>query len=147
MDWSRTSGGVRPSTSVTSVKPPFKVGNTWLSRSVVSGFYCLMSSWMSEYGVWKASARVAQPTQRKAVISRPQISAMVLGTATASLRDPSLIPCSMMSRVGCGRMGHLRTRYLLHQQALREGHFNVVRCVTKENPSDLGTKVLEGEAA
>ena len=33
-----------------------------------------------------------------------------------------------------------------HQQAPRERHFNVVRCGTKENPSDLGTKVLEREA-
>ena len=32
------------------------------------------------------------------------------------------------------------------QQALRERHFNVVRCGTKENPSDLGTKVQEREA-
>ena len=40
----------------------------------------------------------------------------------------------------------MQTRYLWHQQALREGRFNVVRCGTKENPSDLGTKVLEREA-
>ena len=45
-----------------------------------------------------------------------------------------------------GRVRHLQTRYLWHQQALREGQFNVVRCGTKENPSDLGTKVLEREA-
>ena len=43
-------------------------------------------------------------------------------------------------------MRHLQTRYLWHQQAMREGHFNVVRCGTKEKPSDLGTKVLEREA-
>ena len=49
----------------------------------------------------------------------------------------------MVHRVGCGRMRHLQTRYLWHQQALREGQFNVVRCGTRENPSDLGTKVLE----
>ena len=52
----------------------------------------------------------------------------------------------MIHRVGCGRMRHLQTRYLWHQQALREGQFNVVRCGTRENPSDLGTKVLEREA-
>ena len=32
------------------------------------------------------------------------------------------------------------------EQALREGHFVMVRCGTKENPSDFGTKVLEKEA-
>ena len=52
----------------------------------------------------------------------------------------------MIHRVGCGRVRHLQTRFLWHQQALREGQFNVVRCGTKENPSDLGTKVLEREA-
>ena len=45
----------------------------------------------------------------------------------------------MIHRVGCGRVRHLQTR----QQALREGRFNVVRCGTKENVSDLDTKVLE----
>ena len=53
---------------------------------------------------------------------------------------------SMIHRVGCARVRHLQTRYLWHQRALREGQFNVVRCGTKENPSDLGTKVLEIEA-
>ena len=52
----------------------------------------------------------------------------------------------MIHRVGCGRVRHLQTRYLWHQHALREGQFNVVRCGTKENPSDLGMKVLEREA-
>ena len=52
----------------------------------------------------------------------------------------------MIHRVGCGRVRHLQTRYVWHQQALREGQFNVVRCGTKENPIDLGTKVLEREA-
>ena len=42
----------------------------------------------------------------------------------------------MIHRVGCGRVRHLQTRHLWHQQALREGQFNVVRCGTKENPSD-----------
>ena len=37
----------------------------------------------------------------------------------------------MIHRVGCGRVRHLQTRYLWHQQALREGQFNVVRCGTK----------------
>ena len=49
----------------------------------------------------------------------------------------------MIHRVGCGRVRHLRTRYLWHQQTMGEGHFIVVRCSTKENPSDLGTKILE----
>ena len=52
----------------------------------------------------------------------------------------------MIHRVGCGRVRHLQTRYLWHQHAMREGHFIVVRCSTKENPSDLGTKILEKEA-
>ena len=52
----------------------------------------------------------------------------------------------MIHRVGCGRVRHLQTRYLWHPQAMREGHFAVTRCSTKENPSDLGTKVLEKEA-
>ena len=52
----------------------------------------------------------------------------------------------MVHRVGCGRVRHLQTRYLWHQQALCEGQFNVVRCGTKENLSDLGTKVLERES-
>lgn len=30
-----------------------------------------------------------------------------------------------------------------HQQALREGVHELVRCNTKENPADLGTKPLE----
>ena len=36
----------------------------------------------------------------------------------------------MIHRVGCGRVRHLQTRYLWHQQALREGQLNVVRCGT-----------------
>ena len=52
----------------------------------------------------------------------------------------------MIHRVGCGRVKHLQTRYFWHQQALREGQYNVVRCGTKENPSDHGTEVLEREA-
>ena len=52
----------------------------------------------------------------------------------------------MIQRVGFGRVRHLQTRYLCHQQALRERQFNVVRCGTKENPSDLDTKILEKEA-
>ena len=52
----------------------------------------------------------------------------------------------MIHRVGCGRVRHLQTRYLWHQHAMREGHFIVARCSTKENPSDLGTKILEKEA-
>ena len=52
----------------------------------------------------------------------------------------------MIHRLGCGRVRHLQTRYLWHQQALREGQFNVVRCGTKENPSDLGTKVPARDA-
>ena len=52
----------------------------------------------------------------------------------------------MIHRVGCGRVRHLQTRYLWHQQSLREGHFSVIRCGTKENPSDLVTQVLEKEA-
>ena len=51
----------------------------------------------------------------------------------------------MILRVVCGRVRLLQTRYLWHQQALREVQFNVVRCGTKENPSDLGTWVLERE--
>ena len=43
----------------------------------------------------------------------------------------------MIHRVGCGRVRYLQTRYLWHQQALREGHFVVVRCGTKENPRDF----------
>ena len=49
-------------------------------------------------------------------------------------------------RVSGGRVRHLQTRHLWHLQTLREGQFNVVRCGTKENPSDLCTKVLEREA-
>ena len=52
----------------------------------------------------------------------------------------------VIHRVECGRVRHLQTRYLWHQQAMREGHFVVVRCGTKENPSGLGTKILEKEA-
>ena len=43
------------------------------------------------------------------------------------------------------RVGCLQTRYLWPQQALREGHFNVVSCGTKEKPSDLGTKRRRAE--
>ena len=50
-----------------------------------------------------------------------------------------------LHRVGCGRVRHLQTPYVWHRQAPREGQFNVVRCGTNENPSDLGTKVLERE--
>ena len=35
---------------------------------------------------------------------------------------------------------------LVAPASMREGQFKVVRCGTKENPSDLGTKVLEREA-
>ena len=47
IEWSRTSGGVRSSNNVTSVKPPFNVVNTWLWRWSVSGLFCFMSSWKS----------------------------------------------------------------------------------------------------
>ena len=63
-----------------------------------------------------------------------------------TIRTDSDAARGMIHRVGCGRVRHLQTRYLWHQQALREGQFNVVRCGTKQNPSDLGTKVLEREA-
>ena len=63
-----------------------------------------------------------------------------------TIRTDSDTARGMIHRVGCGRVRHLQTRCLRHQQALREGQFNVVRCGTKENPSDLGTKVLEREA-
>ena len=63
-----------------------------------------------------------------------------------TIRTDSDAARGMIHRVGCGRVRHLQTRYLWHQQALREGHFFVVRCGTKENPSDLGTKVVEKEA-
>ena len=64
-----------------------------------------------------------------------------------TIRTDSDAALGMIHRVGCGRrVRHLQTRFLWHQQALREGQFNVVRCGTKENPSDLGTKVLEREA-
>ena len=52
----------------------------------------------------------------------------------------------MIHRVECGRVRHLQTRYFWHQQAVREEHFVVHRCGTKENASDLGTMVLEKEA-
>ena len=63
-----------------------------------------------------------------------------------TIRTDSDAARGLIHRVGCGRVTHLQTRYLWHQQAPRERHFNVVRCGTKENPSDLGTKVLEREA-
>ena len=63
-----------------------------------------------------------------------------------TIRTDSDAARGMIHRVGCGRVRHLQTRYLWHQQALRERHFNVVRCGTKENPGDLGAKVLEREA-
>ena len=48
-----------------------------------------------------------------------------------TIRADSDAACGMIHRVGCGRVRHLQTRYLWHQQALREGQFNVVRCRTK----------------
>ena len=63
-----------------------------------------------------------------------------------TIRTDSDAARGMIHRVGCSRVRHLQTRFLWHQQALREGQFNVVRCGTKENPSDLGTKVVEREA-
>ena len=68
------------------------------------------------------------------------------GDVKMTIRSDSDAACGMIHRVGCGRVRHLQTRYLWHQQALREGQFDVVRCGTKENPSDLGTKVLERAA-
>ena len=50
-----------------------------------------------------------------------------------TIRTDSGAPRGMIHRVGCGRVRHLQTRYLWHQQALREGQFNVVRCGTKRN--------------
>ena len=63
-----------------------------------------------------------------------------------TIRTDSDAARGMIHRVGCGRVRHLQTRFLWHQQAFREGQFNVVRCGTKENPSDLVTKVVEREA-
>ena len=60
-----------------------------------------------------------------------------------AIRTDSDAVRGMIHRVGCGREKHLQTRYLWHQQALRERQVNVVRCGTKENLSDFGTKVLE----
>ena len=71
------------------------------------------------------------------------INHVLLAILHTTAPDADAAP-GMIHRVGCGR--HLQTRYLQHQQALRERHFVVVRCGTKENPSDLGTKVLEKEA-
>ena len=63
-----------------------------------------------------------------------------------TIRTDSDAARGMVHRVGCRRVRHLQTCYLWHQQALREGQFNVVRRGTKENLSDFGTKVLEREA-
>ena len=50
---------------------------------------------------------------------------------------------AMLHRHGVGRVRHLQTRFLWHQEALRTGQFTVVKCRSDENPADLGTKALD----
>ena len=63
------------------------------------------------------------------------------------IRTDSDAARAMLHRVGVGRVRHLATRYLWHQEALKNGSFEVERCASKENAADLGTKPLEAEAA
>ena len=51
----------------------------------------------------------------------------------------------MIHRQGVGRVRHLATRYLWHQDALRRGDFTVHRVPSKQNPVDVGTKVVDAE--
>ena len=64
----------------------------------------------------------------------------------SSTRSGRVALGSSQSNTSCWTSFTPRRPTVWHQQALREGQFNVVRCGTKENPSDLGTKVLEKEA-
>ena len=52
---------------------------------------------------------------------------------------------SMLDRAGCGRVRHLATRCLWHQDALKDGLFVAERCASKDNPADVGTKTLDRE--
>ena len=52
---------------------------------------------------------------------------------------------SMLHRAGCGRARRLATRYLWHQYTLKDGLFEAVRCASKDNPADVGTKALDRE--
>ena len=52
---------------------------------------------------------------------------------------------SMLHRAVCGRARHLATRYLWHQDKLKNGLFEAVRCASKYNPADVGTKALDSE--
>ena len=45
-----------------------------------------------------------------------------------TIRTDSDAARAMIHRVGCGRVRHLQTRYLWHQQPFREEQFSVVRC-------------------
>ena len=44
-----------------------------------------------------------------------------------------------------GGTRHLATRYLWHQDVLKDGLFQAERCESKDNPVDVGTKVLDSE--
>ena len=63
------------------------------------------------------------------------------------IRTDSDAAKGVLHRVGCGRVRHqLAKRYLRHQEALRDGLFEVERVNTKDNATDLGTKMLHPEA-
>ena len=138
-DWSGNAVTCK-STSAGAVQLGSHTIDTWsVNQQVVS-----LSSAESEfYAIGSGCARgltVKHVLQEILHTVSPDIDVKV------TLRTDSDAARGMIHRVGCGRVRLLQTRYLWHQQALREGQFNVVRCGTKENPSDLGTKVLEREA-
>ena len=63
------------------------------------------------------------------------------------IRTDSDAAKGVLHRVGCGGVRHqLAKRYLRHQEALRDGLFEVERVNTKDNAVDLGTKMLHPKA-
>ena len=51
----------------------------------------------------------------------------------------------MLQRHGVGRVRHLATRFLWIQSALRDKEFDIERIEGKQNPIDIGTKVVDAD--
>ncbi|CAK0901850.1 unnamed protein product [Prorocentrum cordatum] len=114
------------------------------SWSVTRGAVALSSAESEFHAVGSAAARGI--AVRQVMVEIAELGAGLPAGVELIIRSDSDAARGMIHRVGCGRVRDLQTRYLCHQQALREKQFEIERVDGKKNPSDAGTKALDQEA-
>ncbi|CAK0826802.1 unnamed protein product [Prorocentrum cordatum] len=114
------------------------------SWSITQGAVALSSAESEFYAIGSAAARGI--AVRQVMVEIAELGAGLPADVKLIIRTDSDAARGMIHRVGCGRVRHLQTRYLWHQQALREKQFEIERVDGKKNPSDAGTKALDQEA-